>query len=57
MLAGVLHSEAAIRISIDIINAFVAMRHYLADNAVVFQRLDRMELKQLKVAFERKTAP
>ena len=48
MLAGVLHSEAAIRISIDIINAFVAMRHYLADNAMVFQRLDRMELKQLE---------
>ena len=48
MLAGVLHSEAAIRISIDIINAFVAMRHYLSDNAMVFQRLDRIELKQLE---------
>ena len=49
MLAGVLHSEAAVRISIEIINAFVAMRHYLADNAMVFQRLDRIELKQLEV--------
>ena len=28
--------------------AFVAMRHYLADNAMVFQRLDRIELKQLE---------
>lgn len=27
-------------------NAFVAMRHFLLSNAQVFQRLDRMELKQ-----------
>ncbi len=29
-------------------NAFVAMRHFLLANAQVFQRLDRMELKQLE---------
>ena len=48
MLAGVLHSGTAVRISISIMNVFVAMRHYLADNALVFQRLDRIELKQLE---------
>ncbi len=29
-------------------NAFISLRHYLADNAVVFQRLDRIEIKQLE---------
>ena len=48
MLAGVLHSESAVRISIAIMNAFVAMRHYLADNAMVFKRLDCLELKGLE---------
>ena len=47
MLSAVLHSSIAVEISIKIINAFVSMRHYLADNAMVFQRLDRIEIKQL----------
>ena len=29
-------------------DAFVEMRHFLTDNAMVFQRLDRIELKQLE---------
>lgn len=48
MLASVLHSTTAVNMSIRIMDAFVAMRHYLADNAMVFQRLDRIELKQLE---------
>ena len=48
MLASVLHSPSAVQISIKIIEAFVAMRHFLLSNAQVFQRLDRMELKQLE---------
>ena len=48
MLSAVLRSEIAIRISVAIMNTFVSMRHYLADNAIVFQRLDRIELKQLE---------
>lgn len=48
MLSSVLHSEEAVEISIKIMNAFVAMRHFLLSNAQVFQRLDRMELKQLE---------
>jgi len=47
MLSAVLHSIYAVEISIMIINTFVSMRHFLADNALVFQRLDRIELKQL----------
>ena len=48
MLSAVLSSDYALEVSISIMNAFVAMRHYLADNAIVFQRLDRIELKQLE---------
>ena len=48
MLSTVLRSDSAIVISMRIMDAFVSMRHYLADNAMVFQRLDRIELKQLE---------
>lgn len=47
MLSAVLHSPEAIDISIRIIEAFVAMRHFLLSNAQVFQRLDRIEYKQI----------
>ncbi len=48
MLASVLRSKTAIEVSIKIINAFVEMRKFLATNATIFQRLDRVEQKQLE---------
>ena len=48
MLSAVLHSEKAIKVSIDIMNAFVAMRQLFINNAHLFQRLDRIETKQLE---------
>lgn len=48
MLSAVLNSERAIMASVQIMQAFVAMRQFLIDNASVFQRLDQVELKQLK---------
>jgi hypothetical protein len=48
MLSAVLNTERAISASIQIIQAFVAMRRFLLNNASVFQRLDQVELKQLK---------
>ena len=48
MLSAVLHSPEAIDISIRIIEAFVAMRRFLLANAQVFQRLDRIEYKQIE---------
>lgn len=48
MLSAVLNTEVAINTSIQIIQAFVAMRKFLLNNALVFQRLDQVELKQLK---------
>jgi hypothetical protein len=48
MLSAVLKSETAVKMSIQIMSAFVAMRRFLVENAGVFQRLDRLELKQLE---------
>jgi len=48
MLSTVLRSETAINISIQIMNAFVAMRRLLLTNAQVFQRLDTLEIKQIQ---------
>jgi len=47
MLSAVLKSETAVRVSIRIMEAFVAMRRFLVANARVFERLDSLELKQL----------
>lgn len=46
-LSSILHSPIAIEMSIRIMNAFVAMRRFLATNAIVFQRLDSLERHQL----------
>ena len=48
MLSAVLNSERAISTSVQIMQAFVVMRKFLLNNASVFQRLDQVELKQLK---------
>lgn len=46
MLSAVLRSDTAVKVSIQIMQAFVAMRKFIATNAEVFQRLDRVERKQ-----------
>ncbi|MDZ4204098.1 MAG: ORF6N domain-containing protein [Bacteroidales bacterium] len=48
MLASVLKSETAIKVSIAIITAFVEMRKFILEKAGLFQRLDRVELKQIE---------
>ncbi len=47
MLSTVLNSEQAIKMSVQIIKAFVSMRKLIANNALVFQRLEKVEQKQL----------
>ncbi len=44
----VLKGELAIKQSLALVRAFKSMRDYIADNAIVFQRLDRIELKQFE---------
>ena len=48
MLSAVLKSPTAVNTSIRIIEAFVAMRNFLMNNASIFQRMERIEMKQLK---------
>ena len=48
MLASVLRGELAEKQSIFIMRTFRAMKQYLTDNALVFQRLDHIETKQLE---------
>lgn len=47
MLSAVLNSETAIKISIQIIEAFVEMRNFIAYNASLFQRINNLEQKQI----------
>ena len=48
MLSAVLKSKTAVDISIKIIDTFIEMRKFIQMNAQVFQRLDRVELKQIE---------
>lgn len=48
MLSSVLRSKTAVKVSIQIMNAFVNMRKLISQNAGIFQRLDKVEYKQLK---------
>jgi hypothetical protein len=52
MLSGVLKSETAVKMSIQIISAFVAMRKFIINNAQLFQRIDTVEKRQLKHEME-----
>ena len=52
MLSAVLRSETAVKVSIRIIEAFVAMRQFIQTNAQIFQRLDTLEIKQVKIEEE-----
>ena len=47
MLSGILRSEAAVQMSIRIMNTFVEMRRFIANNALLFEKISNIELKQL----------
>ncbi|MEA3557733.1 MAG: hypothetical protein U9R75_00595 [Candidatus Thermoplasmatota archaeon] len=46
MLSAVLKSKIAIEVSVGIMNAFVEMRRFIAVNAQIFHRLDKLGSKQ-----------
>lgn len=48
MLSAVVTSQKAVDTSIRIMDAFVGMRRFMAANAHVFQRLDRVERQQIE---------
>ncbi|MGJ1419529.1 ORF6N domain-containing protein [Sphingobacterium spiritivorum] len=47
MLSAVLRSDVAVKVSIEIMDAFVEMRRMLISNASLFHRLDKIEIRQL----------
>lgn len=48
MLASILKSETAVKVSIQIMNAFIQMRHFLSANGSLFARLDSVEKRQIE---------
>lgn len=48
MLSAILKSETAIKASIQIMTAFVEMRHFLTTNSQLFQRIDFIEKRQIE---------
>ena len=48
MLSGLLKNDIAVQVSINIMNAFVEMRHFLKENGQVFDKLTSMEYKLLE---------
>ena len=55
MLSAVLRSEAAVRVSVSvqIMRAFVEMRHFIADNAHMFEQIRDVERRQIE--YQQKT--
>jgi hypothetical protein len=52
MLSSVLRSDTAIKINIKIIQTFVSLRKLVSNQSSLFQRLDRVELKQLETDYK-----
>ena len=52
MLSAVLRSNVAVRLSVQIIEAFVAMRRFIVANAGILQRLDALEQFRIKTKQE-----
>lgn len=48
MLSSVLKSSTAVEVNIKIMRAFVAMRHFLVNNAQIFTELDKIKHHQLE---------
>jgi phage regulator Rha-like protein len=48
MASAILRSDIAVKVSVEIMEAFVEMRRMLISNASLFHRLDNVELKQLE---------
>ena len=48
MLSAVLHSDKAIKVSINIINAFIEMRKFILNNQMLFEKISNIELKQIE---------
>ena len=48
MLSAVLKSGTAVKVSIQIIQTFVEMRKFISNNALIFERLDKLEKAKIE---------
>ena len=48
MLSAILRSDVAIQVSINIMKSFVEMRRFIANNALLFEHISTVELRQLE---------
>ncbi len=48
MLSALLKSDIAVKVSINIMKAFIEMRKFLMDNGQIFERLTKVEYKLLE---------
>ncbi|MEI3376385.1 MAG: ORF6N domain-containing protein [Coriobacteriales bacterium] len=48
MLSAILRSVTAVEVSVRIMRAFVEMRHFIASNAMLFDQIRAIELRQLE---------
>lgn len=48
MLSAVLRSDVAVEVSLRIMRAFVEMRHFIANNAMLFDQVRSVELRQFE---------
>lgn len=46
MLSSVLHSDTAVQASLRIMDTFVEMRRFIANNQLLFEKISSVELKQ-----------
>lgn len=51
MLSSVLHSDIAVQVSLRIMDTFVEMRRFIANNQLLFEKISSVELKQLEYVF------
>ena len=54
MLSAILRSETAIKVSIDIMNAFVAMRRFLMNNSKIFTEIDSIKQHMIEADVHQK---
>lgn len=52
MLATILKSKVSSQVTVTLIKTFASMRRFLLSNASIFQRLDNLEIKQIKNKLE-----
>ena len=48
MLSAILRSDIAVQVSINIMKSFVEMRRFIANNALLFEHISAVELRQLE---------